>query len=271
MLDLSQSEAKITRALVHHEALKAEVARITDEREPYTISGELDHDTGWFHAFLTATDEIADHGLSTIVGDMIHNLRSALDYIVTALVDASPNATLGQSHQFPIFDDRVTYKSKISDEYHAVPGGWLDGVTVGLQEIWNAQPFHRQAFEDHPLWIINRLSNADKHRMLFENWIEIGPTTINVIVPPGEVANVVESVPLPKDISLDPQRKIPVSKMRFAPPYPTQVQVEATSPVTVSFGTPPFGRNKSGNAIAAPHLFVLCEYVAKLTDIFKAL
>ena len=43
-----------------------------------------------------------------IVGDIMHNLRSALDYIVTALVNQS-RTRLTTSHQFPIYLDSTKF------------------------------------------------------------------------------------------------------------------------------------------------------------------
>lgn len=66
---------------------------------------DKDQETGWFRLLIRFKDEPEEFDLSVIVGDIFHNLRSALDYIVTALVDVSPGAKLTRKHQFIVFDN----------------------------------------------------------------------------------------------------------------------------------------------------------------------
>jgi hypothetical protein len=50
--------------------------------------------------------------LGVILGEAIHDLRSALDYIIGALAEKS-GATLTSGHQFPIFSEKGDYLAKI--------------------------------------------------------------------------------------------------------------------------------------------------------------
>lgn len=70
-----------------------------------------------------------------IVGDLMHNLRCALDYIVTALVNAS-GTKLARKHQFPIFTDENRFREEVlSSDLRPNPRGCLRGITIGLKLI----------------------------------------------------------------------------------------------------------------------------------------
>src|SRR5579872_1117311 len=144
-LDLSQSDAKIARARVHLESLKGEIAAFIVQRKPYSrYLGEIDPETGWCSIFIKKTADIPEHTLGIIVGDVVHNLRSALDYIVVGLVAKSPPTRLAGKHQFPIYSDRQKYLVGVGTDTTALPGGALGGIVHGLKEIWDVQPFHRK-------------------------------------------------------------------------------------------------------------------------------
>jgi hypothetical protein len=132
--------------------------------KPVTIRiTEIDPNTGWCDVFGRA-EEIEEPKLSVIAGDYIHNLRSALDYVVTALAYAS-NAKLRESHQFPIFTSRSAYTVTVGTPAKAKRGGPLHGVIHGLDLVAEVQPYHQQPDAQlHPLALINRFSNTDKHR-----------------------------------------------------------------------------------------------------------
>ncbi len=100
-LDLRGSTAKVDGAVVHLDALKAQTAEL-GQHDPITVSvGRVDPETGHMPIYLrlNVVEEVTG---AVTVGDLMHNLRCALDYIITALVAAS-DAELSQRHQFPIF------------------------------------------------------------------------------------------------------------------------------------------------------------------------
>jgi len=267
-LDLATSDEKVNRARVHCDTLKTAIQAHVNERKPYALEGVVDHETGWYSASIVAPPLRTEYGLSIVVGDLIHNLRCALDYIITALVKKS-DATLTRKHQFPIFDDCATYKRDVGNASEARKGGMLDGVRCGLQEIWDLQPFQRADPVDDPLFMINRFSNTDKHRMILEIWVNVGRTTISLHAPGGVI---VEEVDCPVDIDLEPNTKYEIVCVRFAKPYPPQARVETHSPnVSVIFGAPPFDRFKDGHMLEAPSLQAACDYVAQVVDAFKRL
>jgi hypothetical protein len=96
--------------------------------------------------------------MSLTVGDCLHNLRAALDYIVWDL--AGTKGT--RSHQFPIVEDSTEFWKQ------AIKRGRLADVDPAAQtDIEKLQPYHgRNGARNHPLWLLNELVNADKHHAL---------------------------------------------------------------------------------------------------------
>lgn len=101
------------------------------------------------------------------VGEIVHNLRSALDHAIWELVllhTGSPPAK-GTKNQFPIFDTKAGFDAR------GVPQ-FLRGVhPKAIDLIRSEQPFPAQdggTGEDikSPLWHLHELSNHDKHRTL---------------------------------------------------------------------------------------------------------
>jgi hypothetical protein len=102
---------------------------------------------------------------SLILGDALHNLRSALDHLATSLVIVSggrPNTDVYPRTQFPLFLDRLDKGDAIRD------------VTIkpklmpaGEAILERTQPYNRTDDPTrHPLAILNELSNVDKHRVV---------------------------------------------------------------------------------------------------------
>jgi hypothetical protein len=91
-----------------------------------------------------------------IIGDVAHNVRSALDHLVYAL--SSRQAQRSGKTQFPIFTDECRFKVL------GIP------MIASLKRpertlIERVQPFAAVVPDDDPLAILNRLSNLDKHRL----------------------------------------------------------------------------------------------------------
>lgn len=278
-LDLSQSDAKVARARVHLEALKREIDIVCANRYFYAPRVEDDESRYWCSLYLTPVppdNPPKEHILSIIFGDFIHNLRCALNYIVTALVDRSPGAALGLKHQFPIFEHRDGYLKRVGDAISAHSDGQLAGVVHGLQEIWDLQPFHRDPKLAHlvptgtdviaayPLFHLNRLSNADKHRLL------------------------ARVVPKPEDIIIEePTDAIVEKRMLYVPNWEPNVEYkvariltkagashvhfEATIGVSVWFGTASFPKGGGGYTINIIEAARMCETVNGIVNTFKSL
>lgn len=94
--------------------------------------------------------------LPLIVGESIYQLRSALDHLAGQLVEANGKIP-DTSTYFPIAQTAAKYKASLSGK---VKGMSPDAVSV----IDALQPYGCGRGND--LWVLNKLNNTDKHRLL---------------------------------------------------------------------------------------------------------
>jgi hypothetical protein len=155
----SSARLKIERANQHANALKASIQRWLEDR-PYELALDFDAQAGEYSLVIHVTRKIPPEW-SVVAGEVIHNLRSALDHII---YDLGPV----ERSEFPIFIDEDKFLNKGR-------GGGLFQIRGVTNEsarafIKQLQPFRaRKAGLDptlHRFWILNELSNADKHRLL---------------------------------------------------------------------------------------------------------
>jgi hypothetical protein len=162
---------KLARAQAHLEALKAEV-RAYWEREPYRLRPDLDCEAGEYSLYIEIS-EAAPVQWSVIVGDFIHNLRSALDHMACQLVLINRGTgTSTDRTQFPIF-----IKEPKTGKPLAAWERMTDGMSPRiLAEIRDMQPYKAgDRAKEHALAILNALSNADKHRLLIGHVAAVAP------------------------------------------------------------------------------------------------
>ncbi len=155
-------DLRLERAWEHLQCLKAECRGWLKPR-PYRVYGELDPERRnkliKVEIFRAPPPE-----LGLLIGDCLHNMRSALDNLVYDLAIAHRGFPLSKSiakgSQFPIFKDR--------DQFMGIGMNQIRGVHPDARVIIESlQPYHRgEKFEYHRLWMLRELSNADKHRLL---------------------------------------------------------------------------------------------------------
>lgn len=94
-----------------------------------------------------------------ILGDAVHNLRSALDHLFWQLVDVS-GATADKHTQFPITKTLQQYNSAFGKrEITQIHARWPDAVQI-LRDV---QPYRTT---DDTLWYLHQLDIEDKHRLI---------------------------------------------------------------------------------------------------------
>lgn len=164
-LDLAPSKAKIERAFEHLRVLEGQMPAYIEKHSPYALRlSQIDQQTGWC-TLTIVPDQPPKPRFGIVLGDVMHNLRSALDYLVTALADRN-GIPVTTRHEFPIFGDPNPYRKKVGTAAVAVSAGPLHGITDGLGLVEQCQPYHRQQDARlDPLWHIYRFNNADKHRL----------------------------------------------------------------------------------------------------------
>jgi hypothetical protein len=164
---------KLKRASQHLAMLDAEVSAWL-AREPYTLYGEFEPwpkfnrgpNFGLYHLKFRDVDSVPPEW-SVVLGDFLHNTRTALDHLVWQLV-IDNRETPTRNTQFPIclapekFEtDKKTRLRGVSDQ--------------NAEIIANTQPYAREDLRgqsptyiaiEHPLAILKKLSNKDKHQVL---------------------------------------------------------------------------------------------------------
>lgn len=119
-----------------------------------------------------APDQVA-----LIADEAVHHLRSLLDHLITAMIEARGKSANGR--RFPIFDvEPITLKDRQRFE------GCIDGVTDWAHDlIVSLQPYKRgDAANTHPLWILNRLNNRLKHTSLELFALRVGAPDVPGVV-----------------------------------------------------------------------------------------
>lgn len=112
---LDDSRAKLCRANEHIESLAGKINEHRKSR-PYHTSIEGDIDTGEYVVTLTPREPPKEVGL--LIGDVIANLRGALDYLIYALAwldSGSPQ----EDTQFPIADNVSVSSARRRDDSKA--------------------------------------------------------------------------------------------------------------------------------------------------------
>ena len=171
--DFSQASwrLKLVRAEHHFEELERTIRAYSDTR-PYraerVLDSQADRDVWRFRLVMP---EKPDPQIAIILGDVVHNIRSALDHLAVAL--APPNRK--KSAGFPI--ENFDFWAKDGRTYRRRDRGAIQSRTAfrrrtrGMHRRAQAfikalQPYRQPDPKDNSLYLINRFENADKHREL---------------------------------------------------------------------------------------------------------
>ena len=169
MHPLDGARAKVKRAQKHMIDIDKEARRYA-EGQPYELPRIRMPDSQRKVGYRVRITEQPDPIIALMLGDFVHNLRSALDYIIVACVPKQRR----KSASFPILTKDIFARDK--------SGNFMVNDTEGRKSFESAikglksearalvialQPY-RQGADAHRdiLGIINRLENADKHRQL---------------------------------------------------------------------------------------------------------
>jgi hypothetical protein len=114
--------------------------------------------------------------ISVLIGEVVYQLRSALDHLVWQLVIANEQ-TPSDKNEFPIF-----WKVPTSADNKAAFNRKIKGISSDALALVEAlQPYHRPAPKEDPLWVIHELNNIDKHRLLIQPAKRVSLTTRGIV------------------------------------------------------------------------------------------
>ncbi len=148
-------QIKLARADKHLHALDRAIKDFVDY-EPYEIEAKFDPDSGYY-IFRVESHEDPAAEFSVIIGDVLSNLRSALDHLAFALNLRGGPLPNPKVSQFPIFKDPDDFARRAPQMIPNVRG-------AARTEVEALQPYHGGV--NSFLWELNELCSADKHRLL---------------------------------------------------------------------------------------------------------
>lgn len=203
---------KIARASEHLDTLDSELDDLFQSEPEQEI---LDHtfDGTWHVISVNPPFEELPLRLSIICGDLVHNLRSALDHLVWQLVLAEGNEP-DRANSFPIYE-----KAKDFDKFVRSPKAPrrspLHGINPNGQPwklIEDAQPYRNRKYSlspmGHPLAILKLLSNFDKHRTMHVQALFPSESTIWDAIEWNPEAKLLDYRIVPKPLSLENKTEI---------------------------------------------------------------
>jgi hypothetical protein len=236
---------KIDRAEEHLREFKRVLGPI-DERRAYPVSKGIEADgEGWQIVARLHLPQPDNPVLPVIAGDIMFNVRSALDHLAQATIPpAARTFWIVRRCQFPIFTCDVDERDPLTGEYlHRKDRGRWDRMTQGITHdalavIKWKQPynFHTQGRDprDSPMAILSELQNADKHRKLTVLGRGLTDPAVGYTLPNG-VATQLPQDPLPEGAMLPDGAVVE----RCPPDDPTahmKMHVEGTVNVAIAEG-----------------------------------
>lgn len=151
---LAQIQVKIERAKEHFTSLNNEVGAFYATK-PYEVTTKRDSNRRLIY-YLSKVDPVPTR-IATITGDVIQSLRSALDHLAWQLYLVGTGGKVnGEKVYFPISDNATKYSNYLRKLTYMR----ADAVAAfGL-----IQPY--KGGKDEKLWVLSKLNNIDKHRLL---------------------------------------------------------------------------------------------------------
>jgi hypothetical protein len=155
--DITGVELKIERAKKHLRDLETTLEGF-GKTDPYAVVVEDNPESGYReHKVIRA--EAPPACLALICGDVIHNLRSALDHLIRQLIIANPRSGIDPDNvrsEFPVGATKANYESRRA--------GNTNGISkTALRVLDGLKPYKGG---NDALWAIHYLDIVDKHRLL---------------------------------------------------------------------------------------------------------
>jgi hypothetical protein len=266
VVDLIDADEKLRWARHHLDVLRPHIESF-EKRDSHRISVETDHDAGEY-VFYVHDLETPDPDWGLIVGDCIHNARTALDYVVVRLwADVTRTTPRGGTLAFPIRSPRFQPEDSDADIKRAYAAARdtfkkfaaqvakepeFSGYLTTIEQL---QPFNspnqsiwgisNRGTVRHPMLplaldLISRLDDIDKHRVPHATWVTVTARDALLIEGFAPDAFVLES----RDRTTNPLKNgAEVARCRFQTPLPSkwqpdEVDMKRCFPLEVAFGEP---------------------------------
>lgn len=164
--------AKLDRAKTHFQALNKSIGAFKRSKTHDFVVTKFDPNTGEKVVQLKILKEPKNPEWGLLLGDMVHNLRSALDHLVWQLVILNGEKPRRQN-QFPIIGTENEYWKVPKNRSESVRDRMLLGVSEPHRTFIDlVQPFNaRSDPSGTALAVLSWISNADKHRVVHAGFV----------------------------------------------------------------------------------------------------
>lgn len=163
---LDGCRGKLARAEELWDELGVSLVEFLDPR-PFQTEGSFDAGPSeWVVYFRVNEEPPLRWGI--LIGDVVHNLRSALDHLAWQLVLLNGGEPSWRT-QFPIYNDEEGFRRAQGGQSQI--SGMSDEDQQLVEEL---QPFQHPAGEEKPhhLVVLQSLSNVDKHRVVHTTLVQ---------------------------------------------------------------------------------------------------
>jgi hypothetical protein len=200
---LISTRIKIERAKKHLHDLEVEVRSFLDS-QPYRIGIKRDPQTRRPVYYLLSVQD-TPLSIAAITGDVIQNLRSALDHLAYQLAIIGPGGkgSLRRIY-FPISKNEADYKTQKSSKVRGMRPDAIKAIDA-------LKPYRGG---NDMLWHLHELNNVDKHRLLITvgsayNSVNVGPTMHRIMKHTWNVAGFDDAdiIPMP-DLFIKPADRL---------------------------------------------------------------
>jgi hypothetical protein len=226
---LESSRLRLNRASEHLDALKAEIEQFIG-RNPYRTPIDLDSEAEWQLMYWRVLDE-PDRRWGVIVGEVAHNLRSALDHATWQAacihLEREPTEEEARRIDFPITNaPRDFARLSVRD--------FLGDDAIAAIEL--AQPY-RGGERAQLLNTLTWLSNVDKHRSLQAAFVALQTGDITLHFRSNDDAGALLDYEILAASEEPLVEDTPFARLRFEMKGPNpKVHMEGQAPVYVAFG-----------------------------------
>jgi hypothetical protein len=250
---------KIERASEHLDTLDRERTAFLADVDN-RIVGRFEPETSNY--IFNVSGDPPDLRWAPIVGEIAHNLRSALDNLTSALVTHRGNVVTNQT-QFVIADTVLIWDAELKRK--RLRGLSTDDIAL-IQEL---QPYHRANFAlAHPLSRLGWLSNRDKHPdihvayVIIDNLLPL-PPRISMPISANDTTGPMAMVMLNSGSSSGDRTEIARCLLPEPGPNP-QMHMQLNNPIDISF-------SDSARGLTLNDLTHIRDEVARIYGIFEPL
>ena len=166
-IDLEEPRFKVARAVKHYQELAEAVTQFFAQ-QPFGVEHRRDQVPGYTTVHARVYQPVPKE-IAGVVGDLIHNLRSALEYLAWQ-AEIANGKTPDKKTKFPVYDFRAAQwstekqrKELRGDQtnHKARFGSAAYAIVIEMH-----MPVGEYESELGPLWMINTIDIHDKHHKL---------------------------------------------------------------------------------------------------------